>query len=62
MGIYLFKVNLSSLCLKLSLKLFSLCLGNTFLYYLRSFVNYCLSLFQSKTCNLTYNLDNLNLG
>ena len=58
----LFQINLCTFSLKLSLNLLSLCFGNCLFYYLRSTVNYCLSFLQSKTCNLTYNLNNLNLG
>ena len=58
----LFKVNLCALLLKFSLDLLSLSFGSALFNYLRSVVYEIFSFFQSKTCNLTYNLDYFNLG
>src|SRR5699024_8064749 len=58
----LFQVDFCSLLFQFSLDLLSLCLGNSLFQYLRSVVNKLFCFFQSKTCDLTYSLDNLNLG
>ncbi len=57
----LLKGNLSSLSLKLSLEILSLCLRSSLLENLRCSLNGLLSFLKAKTSSLTYNLDNLDL-
>ena len=61
MNLKLLKSNFSALSLKFCLDVVSLFLGSASLNNLRSTVNNVLSLFQTKTCYFTNNLDNFNL-
>ena len=56
----LFKCNLSSLSLKFSFDILRLSFGCALFNNLRSTINDSFSLFKSKTCDFTNNLDNFN--
>ena len=61
MKIKLLKSNLSTFSLNLSLDIISFSLRNVLFDYLRSALYEILCFLKSKTCDLTNNLDNLNL-
>ena len=58
----LLNFNLCASCFEVSLELFSIFLRNAFLNSLRSSLNEVLCVLKTKTSNLTYNLDNVELG